>query len=126
MLETITHHVQLEFQDSVSCSLSPANTPVKSAECPAKCTCDFFPLKPVRRPVADWWLVRCTFSSAFGFNKEKQSTPQIVEAFFPGELDNPDGSLQLHSNYVIAKLLQNHGNHSAASYPLQLQPNVLR
>lgn len=52
----------------------------------------------------------CTCSSAFKFNKEKQSTPQIVEAFFPGELDNPDGSLQFHGNYVIAKPLQNHGN----------------
>lgn len=71
-------------------------------------------------------VARCTCSSAFGFNKGKQSTPPIVEAFFPGELDNPDGSLQLHSNYVIAKPLQNHGNHSAASYQLQLQPNVLR
>lgn len=56
----------------------------------------------------------CTCLSAFEFNRGKQSTPQIVEAFFPEELDIPDGSLKLHSNYVIAKLLQNHRNHSAA------------
>lgn len=56
------------------------------------------------------------YLSVFRFNKGKQSTPPIVEAFFPGEPDNPDGSLQLHGNYVIAKLLQNHWNHSAAFY----------
>lgn len=56
----------------------------------------------------------CTRSSACKFNRGKQSTLQIVEAFFPGELDSPDGSLQLHSNYVIAKLLQNHRTHSSA------------
>lgn len=63
---------------------------------------------------------------SFQVYQGKQSTPQTVQAFFPGELDSPDGPLQLHSNYVIAKLLQNHRNHSAAFLGLQLQYNVPR
>lgn len=86
-------------------TLFPSQTTVQSPDCLAMCTqeCQGFRLDGLMHLLI-----------SFEFNRGKQSTPQIVGAFFPEELDSPDGSLQLHSNYVIAKLLQNHRNHSTA------------